>query len=545
MPAGLTSFYFTLFKKFQVINHIPERTVHGAAGGGGTGFDMTDPNAPFGIFSATPGVLAPGDTNPADSPLWALLNSKATGGPNPITIAAGPQAGTSWPQMPLGLPPAWGEFQTGAPSPTLLDDFATWITQSPSQINDTPTGALGSLPSTTIPGVTTGSPVSLFVSSIPGDVGTRPLPPSTQYWVTSPISLVDPTSGATVSIPGAFNPAVDPEYFLVAVVGNNGGTDAGRFLSPTNTGVTVEGWVMVWNTTLGPAFQLPALSNLDATSAAGEYDQFILRKGSETGCYDVAGFRMNVQGMFDGLVNAVDAAVTGGTFTLPPGVTTGEQFVRGGHVCAKVLIYETGSTPPALSDSPLTVAAVAQKNLAPFAVTIMKESKRPIIRWENFAVGQPSFVGVPGAGKNTLVLETTVPQGLIQLHVAIPKETYGRFFGDQREGTIRGFEPVTREEIVSGRLGAQAQTFGDAVILRHLGGENAITIPPLPVGNAHGFALGIEYVPADLREGTYGEISVVHRCVVPKFVPGSKCFELEDSVAGGFTLVVQAAAGVL
>jgi len=36
MP-GLPSFYFTLFKKLQVVDHAQDGTLHGAAGGGGTG----------------------------------------------------------------------------------------------------------------------------------------------------------------------------------------------------------------------------------------------------------------------------------------------------------------------------------------------------------------------------------------------------------------------------------------------------------------------------------------------------------------------------
>ncbi len=93
--SGLPSFYFTLFKKLQVVDHVQDGTVHGAAGGGGTGFDLTDPNAPLGVFSPTPGVLAPGDPTPADSPLWAVLNSKVAGNPDFsfFTISAGPRAG--------------------------------------------------------------------------------------------------------------------------------------------------------------------------------------------------------------------------------------------------------------------------------------------------------------------------------------------------------------------------------------------------------------------------------------------------------------------
>ncbi len=44
MP-GAISYYFTLFKKFQVINHVPEGTIHGAGLGG---FNLSDPHSVFG-----------------------------------------------------------------------------------------------------------------------------------------------------------------------------------------------------------------------------------------------------------------------------------------------------------------------------------------------------------------------------------------------------------------------------------------------------------------------------------------------------------------
>ena len=155
MP-GQPSFYFTLFKKFQVIDHVPDGTVHGAPGGGGTGFDLTDPNAANGVFSATPGVLAPADSNPAHSPLWALLNSKAVGNADfsPVTISGGPRSGTTWPTMPPGTPQAWTDFQVTPASNKLLDVFGNWI--SAGQTNDVPTTATRSysLPAVKVDGKT-------------------------------------------------------------------------------------------------------------------------------------------------------------------------------------------------------------------------------------------------------------------------------------------------------------------------------------------------------------------------------------------------------
>jgi hypothetical protein len=70
------SYYFTLFKKFQVINHVPEATFHGSASPPG-GFDLRNPNAAFGS-SPNKGPFLGATTNPADSPLWAVLNAKVS-----------------------------------------------------------------------------------------------------------------------------------------------------------------------------------------------------------------------------------------------------------------------------------------------------------------------------------------------------------------------------------------------------------------------------------------------------------------------------------
>ena len=123
--AANTSFYFTLFKKFQVLNHVPSNTVHGDAGAPTGNFNLTDPNAVNGVFgtAALGTPLTPGDFTPANNPLWAILNARAGGTPGfgPVTISAGAQAGSQWPAMPPGTPAAWNEFQLTAPAPKLVD----------------------------------------------------------------------------------------------------------------------------------------------------------------------------------------------------------------------------------------------------------------------------------------------------------------------------------------------------------------------------------------------------------------------------------------
>src|SRR5438034_11666157 len=73
------SYYFTLFKKFQVVNHVPDGSFHGSGSPSG-GFDLKAPSAAFG--SSTKGPLL--GATPATSPLWAVLNAKATGAPSAL-----------------------------------------------------------------------------------------------------------------------------------------------------------------------------------------------------------------------------------------------------------------------------------------------------------------------------------------------------------------------------------------------------------------------------------------------------------------------------
>jgi hypothetical protein len=87
-------------------------------------------------------------------------------------------------------------------------------------------------------------------------------------------------------------------------------------------------------------------------------------------------------------------------------------------------------------------------------------------------------------------------------------------------------------------LGDRAKPFPQAVVLEYLGGENQLVIPPLPEGQYIGMSLGLEYSVKRTRPGTAFAINLVHRTLLPQLVLGTKCFEIEDVVVGGFTLLV-------
>src|SRR2546430_17447065 len=108
------SYYFTLFKKFQVIGHANDGSVHGAPGGF-HGFTVATPSD----FTSNKGALL--GATPATSPLWAMLNARAMG------LGSVVVGGTPWTAMPIGSPPGWSDFQTAAPAPKLVPAFGDWI----------------------------------------------------------------------------------------------------------------------------------------------------------------------------------------------------------------------------------------------------------------------------------------------------------------------------------------------------------------------------------------------------------------------------------
>lgn len=518
--AGAISYYFNLFKKFQVINHVPEGTVHGAGLGG---FNLNDPNSVFG--NSNIGALLGGTTNPSDSPLWAILNSRAMGNGAFSPVSVG---GVNWPTMPADpLPQAWNDLQVAA-SPKLVDIFGSWI--GAGKLNDTPASVIGTKPAAiaaTDPGV-----IAPFVCSMPGDQGIRPDGVPGNFWATSLIFLVDPTTGATV-FPSTLT--AGSEYYLAAVIGNRGAQNSGIYNNPAATGIEASAAVMVWNTFDSPGVQLPALSNLDVNDKNGIYSQYFLNAGQ----YDVVGFRLNVQTVFDGVIAALNQAVANG---LNLAGLTPDQWVKAqpAHLCSKVVVRLQGGSFPNLGDVPTSNAQIAQKNLAPFDISLNPSTADPNINWKNFIVGQPLFLRLEGAGRNRITLEAKLPENAFTVYLAIPQQTFERYFADGRKGGIKGFRRIPAEELCESKLGDQAKPFPEAVVLHWQGGENRVEFPALPEGQYLGMSLGVEYSAKKIKPGAVGEVNLVQHTFIPKLKPGTRCFEIEEVVAGGFTLLVRA-----
>ncbi len=186
--------------------------------------------------------------------------------------------------------------------------------------------------------------MSLFVCSVPGDTGVRPGAIPSNFWATSLIFLVEQNTGATI-FPSTLT--AGSEYNLVAVIGNRGNSDGGNYLTTPGPGIETSGIVMVWNTVDSPGVELPSLSNLDVTDKNPIYEQYFLKSGQ----YDVVGFRLNVQTVYDGIIAAVNQAISGGTLNtgaLPPtSGCTGNQriFVRRLSSASKAARSPISATP--------------------------------------------------------------------------------------------------------------------------------------------------------------------------------------------------------
>lgn len=530
MP-GNPSFYFTLFKKFQVVNHVQSATYHGAATPAG-GFNLLDPNAANGVFgtSLRGHPLTAGDPNPANNPLWAVLNSAAGGTPGftLITIPGGAQAGSQWPTMPPSSTLGWTNFQINAPAPKLVDVFGTWIGQG--QVNDTPAGVISQKPPTPIPGPLDPG-FSVFVCSYGQDAGKRPDPmfPVNNYWATSLIFLLD--SSGNIQNPQTLSAAA--EWYLVAIIGNRG-ANQGNYLSAT--GIQTSAVVMVWNTQDSPGVELPALSNLDVNDTNPIFEQYFLNSGA----YDVVGFRLNVQTVYDGIIAALNQAVVMGQINL--GGLTPDQWVhqQNAHLCAKVLVRPQGGSFPLVGDLPQNNAALAQKNLAPFDINV-QDTMVPNIVWKNFITGTPFFFRLPGAGRSRLTLEVPpLPEGAFKFYIGIPTEVFGRVFRQGKDGSVKGFRVLSPKELCESNLGNKAKPFPDAVVLQYEGQANVLEFPALPEKCYLAMSLGIEYNAKKIKPGPLGEITLVHRADLPRLVAGTRCFEIEETIAGGFTLVLRA-----
>ncbi|MEJ0075760.1 MAG: hypothetical protein WDO17_09985 [Alphaproteobacteria bacterium] len=517
------SYYFTLFKKFQVFNHVPTQTVHGNPGFPTGGFNLNDPNAPFNPTNIGVSPLTAGEFVSANNPLWAILNSRASGNPGfaPVTVA-----GNDWPTMPPSLTPEWTAFQVTPPAGSrFLDAFDHWIAVD-HQTRDTPNGVIAAKPAS----FTGSDPGAVpFVCSMPGDQGARPasIP---NFWATSLIFLVDANTGATVT-PGTLD--TGQEYYLAAVIGNRGNTNGGRSFNQPQLQFAAS--VMVWNTFLSPGVQLPSLSNLTLNDTNGIYEQYFLRSGQ----YDVVGFRLNVQTVFNGIIAAINDAVMNG---LNLGGFTPEQWVHNqpAHLCAKVVARLQGTNFPNADTSPEQDSHIAQKNLAPFNVNLVSTDANPDIIWKNFLIGQPLFFLIKGAGKNTLLLTTGLGRDLFQLYIAMPARTYERLVRATK-GEMRGLKEVPVKEFESRHPRKNALPFPEeAVILQVTGEAPALQFGPMEEGQFGAVALGIEYIPAKVPHGTHGDITIAQESLAARLDRGSGCYKVERAVVGGFTLQLRA-----
>lgn len=507
----LPSYYFTLFKKLQVLGHVPAGTNHGAGVGG---FNLGNPHAIFG--SSDVGALLGPTNNPADNPLWAILNSRAMGNDGFVTITVN---GKSWPTMPVGTgsaPPSWAEFQVNAPAPKLVTVLGDWITAG--KVNDIPDQVLGQVPG---PVKRLDNGVVPFAANMPDDDGISPVPSS--YWATSLIFLVDPVNGNTVSpshLAGA------DEYHLTAVVGNRGSQHGGRYAVPGGPKIEAEAHAMVWNTGMSPAVKLPALSNLDVGSMAAVYESYFLRAGG----YDVVGFRLPVQAVFDGLVKAVAEA------DIDLGGASAEQWVLNhpAHLCARVRVRHAGQSWPALSDPPASERRIAQKNLARFSVDLTVQDPEPDIQWHNFLAGDALRLGRfhPAWGALQLSIDTILRRNQADIYLAMPRGTFERLAA----GAIKGFA-------VAPASAALETPFPQCVVLRYRYEEgNAVLLPALGEQEFLAMSLGIRPRPARMKPGAVGQVTVRQRTMVPQAGAARDRCRAVWQVTGGFTVAVEATA---
>jgi hypothetical protein len=515
------SYYFTLFKKFQCLGHVPEKTAHGG-NAPPQGVSFKDPIA---LYSASRGGVTLIGSNTSDSPLWGVLNAKVNGQP------AFSYGGLNWQPMPLGAgaTAAWSDPTVGGQP--LVDAFGAWLMAGKPQ--DFPAFIAFPNAGTVSGALDTGA--SVFVCSSADDNGTRPGTVPNDFWNSSLIYLVDRSNG-NVANPPTLHAA--QEYYVAAVIGNRGDTAGGKYavgpFSAITPGVQATGWALTFGTGgASPAVQLPSLSNLDVSSQSGFNDVYFLPSTK----YDIVGFRLTVQTVFDGLVAAINDAVASNLFTLPAGVTA-DQWLKTppSHVCLKVAARRDDESWPPFDASPQMERHIAQRNLVVFDVDLAVPSPTPNIKWKYFTVGGPLAALLrtvrrndADVGVNTLLLRTDFARDAYRVLLAVPRATFARWIG--KDG-VKGFEIVEQDCHERYRV-----PFDDHVVLTHTGGENAIRVPCLD-DNVLAMAIGVEVDQKRLQPDTANRVTLEHRAVVPRFGGGKKnrCYELEEIVVGGFTL---------
>jgi hypothetical protein len=284
-----------------------------------------------------------------------------------------------------------------------------------------------------------------------------------------------------------------------------------------------------------PAVQLPALSNLDPASNAGTNEVYAIHSAE----YDIVGFRLAVGEVYNGLVAAINSAVTDGVFTLPAGVSA-EDWLKTppSHVCLKVAVRRDDESWPPFDASPQVERRIAQKNLMIFDVDL-PAPVMPSLFWKYFTMGGPlaelmRFLQPADRemGINTLVLKTDFPARAARIHLAVPRETYARWI---RKGEVRGFKLIEQDCRDTLKV-----PFHDHVVLSHEGGEAAALRVPYLGDHALPMAIGLEITDPELKPGEH-QVTVEHHAMVPRFGTGkaSRCYTLEEHVVGGFTLLVR------
>lgn len=516
-----TSYFFGLFKKFQSLGHVMEGFAHGTSAG--------IQNVQFLDAAALPGRIRTGATLPlvgattSASPLWGVLNAKATG------VSSFSYDGLTWFAMPFGTgaDAAWGDFG-GMP---LVNAFANWIAAGrPMDIPAFIAPPGGGV----VPGSADAGGSKPFVCSSATDDGTRPGTVPSNFWATSLIYLVDPTNGAHATPPTLQNGG---EFYLAAVVGNRGDAAGGKYSGPTGPAalttseLVAKGYAMAWGTGGStPSVTLPSLTNNDHASTAGNNDIYFLKSMR----YDTIGFRFPVQPVFQALILAIDAAVADGTFVLPSGVSASDYITTTpSHVCVKVAIRKEGETLPAADASPLTEPRIAQRNLARFDVDNLPVTGDPGgLIWQFFSVGaplakvlRPLWSRDKALGQNTLVLRSDLTRNAGRVHLAVPRKVFERYI---RKDGVKGFEIIDKD-----RDRALGVPFVDHVVLSQKDAKAAFRLPFMD-DRSLGMAIGYEVKPKSFEPGQVRRVELEQRTVVPVF--SKRCYVPKELPVGGFTV---------
>jgi hypothetical protein len=505
------SFYYAIFKKFQAVaggnsapgfGHVNDDNSSELDGG----FSLLHTQDQFGLYQHL-GPHAPDynvDATTKLDPSMMPLNPMSNGPmQNPLFVMLKASL------TPGGAPGSGGYF-------FVTVNNQKWPVMPPPAFPD------GSVSNLNWKGFNTSAPL-LFVASMAGDDGRRNgdhavpdvpidhVPP--HFWNSSQIFLTD--KGGTRVFPTSLKPG--EEYYVAAIIGNAGNWGAGRCFAGVPAHMFVQADALPFNTFMGPNVHLPSLSNLDPQSINQQYEQYFLAK--ET--YDVAGFRFNVDKVFAGL----KVAMTNAGFTPAQlGGMSIDDWLRGSHACVKVTIpvgenansfTPEGNVPLTLASNPRKDRHIAQRNLAPFDMTLMA-IKKPA--WTKFIVAQA------GGGVNALRLEHGLPLDAVRVYLAIPRPAYERYIDPKKSkgGAVRGFEAIH-----DGGREAVDKPFPDAVILQQTQAIAEIHVADHARERFFGMALGIAGDPARLRDLRLTDVSMVHA-------------DHDGGIVGGFTLKMQA-----